>query len=147
MCAPLLLCDVILLKLLLTSCDEHTTKGHLGRAVIRLGNLLHGQNFAHPCIGNGKGGLVQGLLKHQVSAEVQLLFCIYGQLLELLHQPVKFLRRQLVENGANTFAQRLQLFCGQNRVIRAFLLTNSFVLCSRCPGVLSLVEFHRLPGY
>lgn len=60
-----------------------------------------GQAAAHVSIGHGEVRLVDGLLKDQVNDAFEPLFCVDGQVRYLLHQLVKLLRSQLVQDAAH----------------------------------------------
>lgn len=60
-----------------------------------------GEAAAHVSVGHGEVGLVNGLLKDQVNDAFEPFLRVDGQVCHLLHQLVKLLRSQLVQDATD----------------------------------------------
>lgn len=98
---------------------------------------------AHVGVGHREAGLQDGLLEDQVNGSLQPLLCVYAQLLHLLHQVLKLLRGQLVEDAAEILQDLLSLGMLMTFFVALFCASPTRrLLHRRLPGLLCLVELH-----
>lgn len=105
-----------------------------------------GEAAAHVPVGHREVGLIDGLLKDQVNDAFEPLFCVDGQVCNLLHQLVKLLRGQLVQDATDLSEELLRRTKDLNRLIGAQALEGT-TLCRNVPLLVFSGSQDHLQGF
>lgn len=91
---------------------------------------------AHVGVSNGEVGFRNGFFEDEVDDSFESLLCVDGQLRDLLHELLKHLRRQFVQDATHSLKQLL----GLERF--GVVLVAAGLLYRRLPGLLGLVQLY-----